>query len=357
MLPAAHGDALWIQYGSSRSPHHVLIDAGPANTYDDIQTRLTTLNPKRREIELLVITHIDTDHIDGSVLALQDARLNLICHDIWFNGWQHLAAGEERDALGPEQGEFLQALIDLRNRPWNQAFGSGPVCVLPSGSLPVKALPDGFTVTLLSPGERQLRRLRRNWESVVADAGWDPGDASAALRRLAQRKNYLPPVRLDHFGEEPFGSDNAIANGSSIAFVVDFDGKRCLLTGDAHTDVLAAGLDRYRAMHPRELGRGPIQFDVVKLPHHGSKNNWEPDLQRRLTSRRYLVSTSGARFRHPDRQTLDLILEMERPSPELFFNYFSDTTKAWADPTRQKREGFTAHYPSGASSGITVTLD
>src|SRR5439155_14332010 len=139
-------------------------------------------------------------------------------------------------------------------------------------------------------------------------------------------------------------------NGSSIAFVIDFEGKRGLLTGDAHAEVLAAGLDRYRAMHEAALGTGPIPFDVVKLPHHGSKNNWEPDLQRRLASHRYLISTSGASFRDPDRQTLDLIREMERPSPELWMNYRSEPTKARHDRSPQGKEGFASYYPSGESS-------
>jgi hypothetical protein len=29
MLPALHGDCLWIEYGEEGDTHHVLIDGGP----------------------------------------------------------------------------------------------------------------------------------------------------------------------------------------------------------------------------------------------------------------------------------------------------------------------------------------
>ena len=65
---------------------------------------------------------------------------------------------------------------------------------------------------------RQLRRLRRNWQTVANDAGWVPGDPEAALARLEERKDYEPPARIDTFGADVFGTDNSVANGSSITF-------------------------------------------------------------------------------------------------------------------------------------------
>ena len=33
VLPAGHGDCLWIEYGDSASPRYVLIDGGAKGTY------------------------------------------------------------------------------------------------------------------------------------------------------------------------------------------------------------------------------------------------------------------------------------------------------------------------------------
>lgn len=348
MLPAAHGDALWIEYGATRTPHRILIDAGPINSYDAVFRKLKAATKSRSDIDLFVITHIDTDHIDGAVLLLRDPALSLDFGDIWFNAWQQLAAEPGGDVYGPEQGEFVQALINVKHRKWNQAFGGKAIVVPDSGPLPVTMLPGNAKVTILSPGDRHLRRLRRNWDSVVTDAGWEPGNAQASLARLEQRREYRPAVRQDFFGGDAFGTDNAVANGSSIGFVLEQGTTRCLFTGDAFAPLLAASLDRYAAAAGLT---GPIPFDAVKLPHHGSMNNWSSELQQRVTSKNYLVSSSGARFKHPDRKTIELILAEEtNPKTALWFNYLSEFTKPWQVPRGTAGGRFTSHYPPAATT-------
>ena len=43
MLPAAHGDCLWIEYGTGREVHRILIDGGPAHTYPTLRERILHL--------------------------------------------------------------------------------------------------------------------------------------------------------------------------------------------------------------------------------------------------------------------------------------------------------------------------
>jgi len=68
MLPAAHGDAIWIEYGSVERPHRLLIDDGPINAYGAVHRRLHEAANHDKHVDLFVITHIDTDDIDGAVL-------------------------------------------------------------------------------------------------------------------------------------------------------------------------------------------------------------------------------------------------------------------------------------------------
>ena len=353
MLPAEHGDAIWIEYGPATKPHRILIDGGPINAYAALHRRLAAATSRRKDIDLFVITHIDTDHIDGAVLLLRDESLKLRFGDIWFNAWEQLAPEPLGDMFGPQQGEFVSALINIRQLSWNRAFERKAVVVGDSGPLPVVQLPGGARLTLLSPGDRQLRRLRRNWISVITDAGWNPGDVAASLERLESRREYQPALRRDTFAGEAFGTDNAVANGSTIAFILDFEGKRCLFAGDAFPDVLAEGLSRYAADNSI-AGRVPL--DALKVPHHGSSKNWSPDLHRRLTAKNFLISTSGARFKHPDSSTIDQILKDE---PEqrvgLWFNYLSPTTERWRHPTGADRSRYMASYPQSGES-ITITL-
>jgi beta-lactamase superfamily II metal-dependent hydrolase len=354
MLPAAYGDALWIEYGTPASLRCMLIDAGPASTYDQLRAHLAARPKRQRRLELFVISHIDTDHIDGAIMLLQDDQLGIEFGDVWFNGWKQLGTEPEREVYGPEQGEFVNALLQLGHRPWNKAFGGAALVVPPAGKLPRASLPGGLTLTLLSPGERQLRRLRRNWESVISDAGWNPGDPTAALRRLRERRDYHIVTRQDTFEEPSFGTDNAVANGSSIALMLEYKNRLCLLTGDAHPDALVEGLDRY--MREQNTAGQSLNLDLVKLPHHGSQRNWEPELQTRLRARHYLVSTNGDKFRHPDRATIDAITEGHgKATIDLWFNYQTPTTTIWADRALQKAKKYVAHYPK-QGTGVTVDL-
>ena len=58
MLPAGHGDCLWVSYGPPGEPRHVLIDGGPPWTYTALRERIRRLPETRRELELLVVTEI-----------------------------------------------------------------------------------------------------------------------------------------------------------------------------------------------------------------------------------------------------------------------------------------------------------
>jgi hypothetical protein len=40
MLPAAHGDCLWIEYGSSRDTYRMLIDTGTMHSYVNLKRRI-----------------------------------------------------------------------------------------------------------------------------------------------------------------------------------------------------------------------------------------------------------------------------------------------------------------------------
>jgi len=130
MLPAGHGDSILIEYGTAAAAHRVLIDGGPASSYDRITGRIKQLPRQERCFELLVMTHVDADHIEGVLGLLNDRALGATFNDIWFNGYRHLP----KDELGAAQGEMLSAVIETRELAWNVSFGGGPVQAGPAAS-------------------------------------------------------------------------------------------------------------------------------------------------------------------------------------------------------------------------------
>ena len=74
MLPAAHGDCLWIEYGSQDAPRRILIDTGTPGTYKKLTKKIADLPKDQRRFELFIVSHIDGDHIGDVTEAVFGIR-------------------------------------------------------------------------------------------------------------------------------------------------------------------------------------------------------------------------------------------------------------------------------------------
>ena len=348
MLPANEGDALILRYGDSESPHQILIDCGRTATY---QKLLDHVPIDRRHFELLVVSHVDRDHIEGTLEILRDAGNGFRFDDIWFNAYRHLVW--EDDALeqfSAKQGEALTRMIEQRGLPWNKAFGGGPVR-LDDGKPVKRKLPGGLVITLLSPDAKKLAKLAPKWEAECRRAGLTPGgDPNAGDPDWkAGLESFGGP--LDALANSSTDRDGAAPNGSSIAFLAEYEGKTILLGADAHPDLLVASLD--------QTGRPlPLACDLVKLPHHGSQGNVTKALLSKLACDRYFVSTSGQQFNHPDDVAIARVITADGPRPRtLYFNYAKPKTKGWdQDIDAKSRYKYTCIYPEHDDAPVTLSL-
>jgi hypothetical protein len=368
MLPAAHGDGLLVTYGAPGDLYHVLIDGGPYYAYRSkkfverktLSRRIQELVDAGGRLELLVITHIDADHIEGPIKLLANRSPRPEIQDVWFNAWQHLSPQPD-DRLGPVQGEILSALIRQEGLPWNvtSPFDGGPVVVRPDKALPAATLPGGLRLTLLSPTPAMLTKLAKVWEKELHKEGLDPDSPEEALGRLKASSrlrpdDYLGDERPDveTLAEEPSENDDTPANGSSIAFVAEFEGKRCLFAGDAHPSILRASIEKLLD----ELSESRLRLDAFKVPHHGSKSNLSRDLLELLMCKRYLVSTNGSYFGHPDKEAIARIIVHGGENSTLYFNYRSKENAIWDDAVLKNDHGYQAIYPAQEKQGVVIEL-
>jgi len=394
MLPAAHGDCLWIEYGTGQKVHRILIDGGPAHTYPALRERILHLPADQRHFDLLVITHIDADHIEGILRLLLDApALGCRFDRIWFNGRDQLnqvpdPAGQP---LGALQGEMLGVLIaDYETTSGQQVWNVGlpnRIAVIDRSSsiLPFCDLPGDCRLTLLSPDIDRLLDLKDHWAAELRKAHITSGDTQVMRRKLAESRNLGPlgdvlgvedELMADRYelpahddadlandlsdtlgsgsGEPgtdaPFGGDTSKANGSSIAVLLEYpknDPKvRFVLAGDAWPAVLEASVVQ---LLPRADAK--LSLTGFKIPHHGSVANLSTALLARLSCKHYLLSTSGAVFRHPHVRAVELLLSDHngRGKPRLHFNYFTQTTDKWSDYADQEARRYEAFHPKGLS--------
>ena len=341
MLPAGHGDSLLVHYGDVENPSRMLIDGGPYYSYKRVMHRLLQIPKEDRHFELLVITHIDADHIDGIIRLLREdlGELGFVFDDIWFNGTDQLdATVAADDALGAKEGEYLQALLKSKALPWNKAFDGGPVLARPQAPI---ELPSGAKVRVLSPDKASLIALLRDWTKVIASEGYTTGETDKALAALATNKRLNPlEEELDHLGggddHDDDTPDRSLANGSSIAFVLEVGRRKVLLAGDAHADVLVRSINDYIDEDKK------LKLQAFKVPHHGSSANMSTELLDRLDCKNFLVSTNGSYFGHPNKMCIQKIVD-EVDSPQLWFNYVSKFNSTWL----AEDEGYESHYPSG----------
>jgi beta-lactamase superfamily II metal-dependent hydrolase len=351
ILAAEYGDCLWVEYGDPKAPRRILVDAGLASVYtNQLKPRLMALSDRdRKSFELMVCTHIDADHIGGTLKLFEEAgATGFGCKEVWFNGYRHLP-DESPNTLGPVQGEQLtEMLVDPKWR-WNASFKGAAVMVPDDGALPRFELEGGMVLTLLSPNAAKLAKLKPVWEDECRKAGLEPrfaatGEPGAEPEQVAVLGGGPPDV--DSLADEKFSLDSSEANGSSIAFILEFEGRRLLLSGDAHPDVLGRSLKRWSA-------GAPPSVDLFKLPHHGSKANVSTELVRALKCKSWVFSSNGKKFNHPNAQAVARVIKYAS-TPELVFNYRTRFSEPWDNAALRRQHGYTAVYPPKGRDGHVI---
>ena len=149
-----------------------------------------------------------------------------------------------------------------------------------------------------------------------------------------------------------FKADTGAPNGSSIAFLAEFEGKAALLAADAHPTVLVQSVRKLL----RERRSEKLRIDALKLPHHGSGKNLNVDLLKLLDCPRYLVSSDGSTFHHPDREAIARVIKYGGSERTLYFNYRSEFNDVWARKDLQAKYGYAAVYPKPEQEGLQVVL-
>ena len=369
ILPARQGDAIWIRWGDGNSPRQFIIDMGTEEIGRKIRERIEALPEDRRKFELLVISHVDRDHIGGVLTCLAEAAPidGVEFKDIWFNGWVHLDGGrlhpsdqladdmEEEfrlESFGPAQGERLSHW--LRDQTWNKAFGGDPV-FRKEGQAPNKIeLMDGLSLTILGPTAERLRDFKPKWKDEV-QAALKKGslrEVSAGLEAYGSKK---PPklnskTDLKHLAETRTGTDDSEANGSSISLLLEYKGINIVLSGDAFDSDLVAA---FKTLSPSHL----LEVDAFKLPHHASKNNITKELIESVKCQKWLISTDGTQFRHPDAIAIARILHYTNaPKPLLAFNVPSTYNQWWDRPEWKSEFNYDTLFGDEVK-GLTLLFD
>lgn len=339
--PGQDGDCILLSWGTTDVLHHIVVDLGRNATYHAIERQLEELD----HVELFVMSHIDADHIAGAMPMLRRDAPPFTPKRVWYNSRPQLAAARDRspiiEPLSARQGEKLARGIVKFGWPWNAEFASEIVSTdSPEAKQPL-AIADGLTLRLLSPSDTQLVALLDDWDRELVAARlrtFDPDVDPDPLSPLFEPLGLLDVAELS---AREYARDTTPANGASIAFVAEFQGKRVLLAADAHSEVLEQEL---RPLAEAEGGR--FRVDLLKISHHGSKANTSTEFPALLDCTRFAVSTNGKRHQHPDAESIARFLAADRQRDKtIYFNYRQGSSEVWNSPRLRAEWGYCSVYP------------
>lgn len=355
-LPARYGDAIRIAYGKPNAPRLVLIDGGTGGTAKEILADLKYWQARGGVLELLLVTHIDRDHIEGILKLLGKKDFTLSVGDFWFNGWPQLPHDKDEDEeFGPVQGERLSTWIRKRGLNWNQQFRGKAIVIPDKGALPRIPLPGGLTITLLNPTRAYLAGLKKEWVRVLREEGLAPGfgvKEPAADEGDEEDEGFgaVAPVDVDELADSAYTEDKSEANLSSIALIAEYGKKRVLLTGDAPATPLLKALNRI-------VSTEQLKFDLVKLSHHGSKHTTSRSLIEKISCPCYIISTNGSCFKHPNPESIARVIVAAGRPLTLAFNYRTKRNKVWDKATLRKQHKYNTRFPDEhGESGLEIEL-
>jgi hypothetical protein len=357
-LRARHGDCLLLHCGTTDAPLAVLIDGGPGGVYGDaLKPRLTALRDGWRTLgrlgdgdplllEMIMVSHVDDDHI-GGLLGLTGDLLEdpqhapwLRTKALWHNSFPDLS-GDDGTALdlSPDapldstagaviasvpQGNTLRRQAETLHWGINAPFGALVRAPAQGGGQPV-ALDASTRLRVIAPQDDDIEGLRKEW--------------AEQMRRVKQKEASAGQV-AEYLDESPF-------NLSSIVCLVEQDGHRILLTGDARGDHVLNGLDAAGAST-----NGATHVDVLKLPHHGSIRNVGPDFFERLSADHSVISANG-RFGNPESETLELIVAARDDDFTIHLTYAGG-----AGDLAQRLQTFVdTHRAAGRTFGVSTRDD
>lgn len=307
VLPAYHGDCILIKtFDDDNNEFVILVDGGTSQTF-----RYFLKNELEQilKIDLLILTHIDSDHIAGLISFFKSSLIgSILIDEIWINH-PEIVDVDNDELISKKQGDTLFDLIRVKKPDTKLKEISTDDSLLER---------NGLKFTILSPTADIKNELIKQWKCSEL-----PKEENIKVNISSQKDSYSEP--LESLNMIPFAPENNlksdIYNSSSISFLLESKDMSLLLLADSRPEVIEKSL--------RDIGfseEEPLNVDYLKVSHHGSLNNTSQSLLSIIKTNYYLISTNGgnADHKHPSRETIARIVYSSSRSEEeiiIFFNH------------------------------------
>lgn len=304
ILKAGNGDSLILRFlGDDGNFKNVLIDGG--NKKSDytscLKSEILDIQERKENIDLLIITHTDQDHVKGVQYLLEDSEIdkNLI-KTIWFNSFDSSNFEDTNDISYIESCK-IQELISKYQIPrkYDLTIDDNGIIIF-----------FGATITLLSPQKEDLNKLIEKNASDISSSG---SDYDYSIEKLISENTKI-------FKDEKEDLDTTIENRVSIAFLLEVNNKSILFLGDANPDIVCYSIKKILESNNQEK----LKVDIVKLSHHASDRSFSLQLGNLIETECFIVSANGKKSNLPNKLTFAKILNRFHKSEKkdcFIFNY------------------------------------
>lgn len=358
-INVGNGDAILIKSQDKNGCKHILIDGGKernAIINNRFKHELLEIIGKNGYIDLLIVTHSDDDHIGGILNLVGDPSIEArICKYV-FNAEKYISSFLERKYNSFEEYKVKEATSGTVKSSYRQDKELTEFLDNVKGKWDTKVYTandsirlDDLSLTLLSPNTDKLNRLQSYWEKEKRKYKEKQAKKSSTKKSsvVEEKYDYSTSFKDFKYEDQLFGEDDSETNGASIAFIYESSNIKALMLADAHPSVI---VDSLRSQ--LKEGETVHKFDVVKLSHHGSKNNITLELLNLIECEHFVISADASKtHRHPNKSTLALILD-HYGKENVNFYFTVDNSKL--------REIFIGesfkkiHFPKKGSNKITI---
>lgn len=294
------GDCIFFTLEGAEGRFSVMVDCGAYSP--EIKAFIT--DDLDNHIDLLVVTHIDADHILG-VRDMLEEMPELEIGELWFNAYSRVK--ENEIPLSEKEKKILERLYASRPVVMdviNAKVSAKQAVTLSEAILnhtnakkawhrerittnrPEYNIHDGKygKLTIISPRVKELNVIDEKFRSLFyeffhkehPDTPLEKDDSLfEMLQLLANEQEQIELIESEKSAFQMIDDSFLIeatnhkvlkssdANEASIAFIWELEGHRILFTGDAAPKIMEEALKEH-------YGEVVTQFDAVKISHHGS---------------------------------------------------------------------------------------
>jgi ribonuclease BN (tRNA processing enzyme) len=287
---------------------NVLIDGGPYQTFEKHLKPTLQKIPSNGKLDLMVLSHIDNDHIIGLLDLLGEIKNQregrekelVEVEKIWHNSFNDLLElhAEPKKLLGNifsaksmikernskeslvmkgfHQGTDLTKLAKILKIPINPDFDK---IIEVNDKIRSVRLND-ISIHLLGPTKKNVDKLRKEWKK------W--------IQKKRSEETVVGLLEL---------VDKSVPNLASITFLARIKNRKILFTGDGLGHDIVDMLSKNSMLDKN----GKFYVDVLKVPHHGSDRNTSPEFFETVAANYYIISANG-RDDNPSLCTLKWII-------------------------------------------------